>query len=237
MNRAHFTPPFSPGAMPAWRCPHCPDGALASVRDTLKQYETAKSRASSAYPDWDRAWDVRRFFMLMKCVNCDGPVLCIGKIESIEGHSEEHGGVCWDVVVPTYVEPTVPVMAIPEICPEAVREEVLNASAWVWCSPSSAGNTMRAAVERLMDALGVASAGSLQARIQAYVAKNQDVADKLLAMKGIAHAGGHADPLDLSDALDAFEILECCLESIYEGRSARLESLAAAIPPAAPPPK
>ena len=70
-------------------------------------------------------------------------MLCIGKIESIEGHSEEHGGVFWDVLVPTYFEPTVPVMPIPEICPEAVREEVLNASAWVGCSPSSAGSKAR----------------------------------------------------------------------------------------------
>lgn len=238
MNRQHFSPPFDPGSMPTWRCPHCLDGTLTSAKDTLKQYETAESRESGEHPDWGQEWKAERFFILVKCIKCKEPVLCIGNVQSIEGHDEEHGWVSWDAVVPTYFEPTVPVILIPKTCPETVRKEVLNASSLLWCSPSSAGNKIRAAVERLMDALSVPNTGPLHGRIQAYASTNKDVGDKLLAIKWIGNTGSHSDNLELSDVLDAFELLEYSLEELYEGKSVRLKSLAASIiSHKGPPPK
>ena len=224
--------------MPAWRCPHCFDGALASIKESLKQSSTAASQEARDHPDWGPEWDVDRFFMMMKCVKCNDPVFCVGTTQSIEEHDDELGWVFSNALVPTYFEPNVPVILIPSKCPDSVSAEVLKASSLIWCSPSSAGNKIRAAVERLMDAQVVPSTGALHGRIQAFGFTNQDVADKLLAIKWIGNTGSHSDDLELADVLDAFELLEYCLEELYEGRSARLKALAASINSyKGPPPK
>lgn len=229
MNRQYFSPPFSPQSMPAWRCPHCLDGALASIKESLKLFGTAASQDARGHPDWGPEWDVNRFFMMMQCTKCSDPVLCVGTTHAIEEHDDELGWVFSDALVPTYFEPYVPVILIPSKCPDAVGAEVLKASSLIWCSPSSSGNKIRAAVERLMDAQGVPNTGALHGRIQAFTSKNQDVADKLLAIKWIGNTGSHSDDLELADVLDAFELLEYCLEDLYEGRSARLKALTALI--------
>jgi Domain of unknown function (DUF4145) len=238
MNRQHFSPPFSPQSMPAWRCPHCVDGALAPVEDSLNFSATAASQEARDDPDWGPEWDVDRFFMKMKCVKCNDPVLCVGTTQSIKEHDDEYGWVFSGALVPTYFEPYVPVILIPSKCPDSVSTEVLNASSLIWCSPSSSGNKIRAAVERLMDVQGVANSSVLHNRIQAFASTNQDVSDKLLAIKWIGNTGSHSDDLELEDVLNAFELLEYCLEELYEGRSVRLKALAASINAhKGPPPK
>lgn len=224
--------------MPAWRCPHCPDGALTSIKDSLKLSGTAASLEAHDHPDWGPEWDVDRFLMMMKCVKCNDPVLCVGTTQAIEEYDVELGWVFSDALVPTYFEPYVPVILIPSKCPDSVSAEVLKASSLIWCSPSSSGNKIRAAVERLMDAQGVQNKGALHSRIQVFASTNQDVSDKLLAIKWIGNTGSHSDDLELVDVLDAFELLEYCLEELYEGRSARLKALAASINThKGPPPK
>jgi hypothetical protein len=225
--------------MPAWRCPNCQDGTLTLIFESLKLYPTAEiEKLSELTQYWLPEWDVHRFFMKMKCVNCNDPVLCIGITKAVEEYDYEFDGMFPDTLVPTYFEPAVPVIFIPLKCPESVRSEVLTASSLIWCSPSSAGNKIRAAVERLMDAQGVPNARTLHDRIKDYASTHQDVADKLLAIKWIGNTGSHSDNLELVDVLDAFELLEYCLDEIYEGRAARLKALAASINThKGPPPK
>lgn len=229
MNRQHFSPPFSPQSMPAWRCPHCVDGTLTPIKGSLKQSGTAVSQEARNHPDWEPEWNVNRFFIMMMCVKCSDPVLCVGTTRAVEEHNDEFGWVVTAALVPTYFEPYVPVIVIPSKCPDSVSTEVVKASSLIWCSPSSSGNKIRAAVERLMDAQGVPNTSSLHGRIQAFAPANQSVADKLLAIKWIGNTGSHSDDLELADVLDAFELLEYCLEKLYEGRSTRLKAIAASI--------
>lgn len=187
---------------------------------------------------WLPEFEISRFFMKMKCVKCKDPVLCIGITKAVEEHDDEYGWVFSDALVPTYFEPYVPVIRIPSGCPESVSAEVLKASSLIWCSPSSSGNKIRVAVERLMDAQGVPNARDLHVRIKNFSTTHQDVVDKLLAIKCIGNIGSHSDNLELVDVLDAFELLEYCLDELYEGRSARLKALAASINThKGPPPK
>lgn len=80
-----------------------------------------------------------------------------------------------------------------------------------------------------MDEQGVPSSRFLDTRIKSFAPRNQGVANKLLAIKWIGNTGSHSDNLELVDVLDAFELLEYCLEELYEGRTARLIALAASI--------
>jgi hypothetical protein len=239
MNRQHFTTPFSPQSVPAWRCPHCLDGTLTLIEDSLKLSATASTQEAREQTDWGGpVCDTNRFFLEMKCVKCNDPVLCIGITKAVEEHDDEYGWVFSDALVPTYFEPYVPVILIPSGCPESVSAEVLKASSLIWCSPSSSGNKIRVAVERLMDAQGVPNARDLHVRIKNFSATHQDVVEKLLAIKCIGNIGSHSDNLELVDVLDAFELLEYCLDELYEGRSARLKALATSINThKGPPPK
>jgi len=199
---------------------------------------TAASQEAHGHPEWEPEWNVARFFMIMKCVKCSDPVFCVGNTQAIEEHDDEYGWVFSDALVPTYFEPYIPVILIPSKCPKSVSAEVEKASSLIWCSPSSSGNKIRAAVERLMDEQGVPNKDALHVRIQAFASTNQDVADKLLAIKWIGNTGSHSDDLQMADVLDAFELFEYCLEEIYEGRSVRLKALAASINShKGPPPK
>jgi hypothetical protein len=230
MNRQHFTTPFSPQSIPAWRCPHCLDGTLTSVVDSLELSATASTQVAREQTGWGGPeCDIYRFFLEMKCVKCNDPVLCVGTTRAIEEYDDELGWVFSDALVPTYFEPYVPVILIPTKCPESVSAEVLKASSLIWCSPSSSGNKIRVAVERLMDEQGVPSSRFLDRRIKSFAPRNQGVANKLLAIKWIGNTGSHSDNLELVDVLDAFELLEYCLEELYEGRTARLIALAASI--------
>lgn len=226
--------------MPAWRCPHCSDGALTLIKDSLKRTETAASLKAHDHPDWGPEMNVDRFSMKMKCMKCNDPVLCVGTTRTIEEYDGDLGWVFSDALVPTYFEPYVPVILIPSKCPDSVSDQVLKASSLIWCSPASSGNKIRVAVEQLMDEQGIPKNknDTLDYRIQIFASKNKDIGEKLRAIKWIGNTGSHSDNLELEDVLDAFELLEFCLEELYEGRSTRLKALAASINfHKAPPPK
>lgn len=201
-------------------------------------YETAASKAARGDPNWEPEWESKRFSILLRCIRCSEPVLGVGDVQSIEGHDEEHSWVFFNALVPRYFEPPIPMIQVPKDCPDVVHSEVLSATVLYWSSRSSAGNRIRAAVERLMDVLGVPNTSTLHARIQTYATTNNDIAEKLLAIKWLGNTGSHSDDLDSSDVLDAFELLEYALEELYAGRSTRLKALAGTINThKGPPPK
>lgn len=226
MNRNHFSPPFSPHKLPAWHCPNCEDGALSVVKESQKYEETGASKEWRSISDWEPDWERTRFSIMLRCNRCADPILGVGNIAQIEEYNDEFGWVLAKALVPSYFEPAVPVIRIPKSCPEEVSKGILDASALFWSAPSSAGNRLRASIERLMDALGVAPAPNLHARIEAYTITNSDLGGKLLAVKWLGNTGSHSDDLSSGDVLDAFELLEDVLEQLYDNKSGRLKTLA-----------
>lgn len=157
----------------------------------------------------------------------------------MEDHDEEHGWGFADGLEPSFFEPATPLIQIPKTCPKEVGDDVVDASRLYWTSPPSAGNRLRAGLERLMDNLGIPKKAknkkgkfdtlSLHARLERFAKKRPDVGSHLLAIKWLGNSGSHSSEFTANDALDAFELLALALEEIYDEKSAKLKKLTAAI--------
>jgi len=224
---------------PAWHCPACSEGALGLVKDTIRQEETAASKRARSDDDW-RPWEVsEQFSALLRCSRCKEPVFIVGAVSVTDLRDDEHGWYTAEVFAPSFFQPPSPVIRLPRKCPDTVKSEVLAASGLYWSSPPSAANRIRAALERLMDALDVAKkaknkkgkfdALSLHARIERFHQKNAEVGGLLLAIKWLGNSGSHSSDLTSNDVLDAFELLEHALEEVYESKATRLKMLSASI--------
>jgi hypothetical protein len=239
LNRSSFTSPFCPTSLPVWRCPACADGALTLVKDSLHKEETAESKRTRSDPNWDQDWVCEQFSALLRCSKCKEPVFIVGTIKVAEGQDQEDGWVLFDALAPTYFHPPTPIIRIPGKCPSEVVSEINAASGLYWSSPPSAGNRIRAALERLMDDQGIPKKKktkkgkyedlTLHARIERFAKKQPDVGGNLLAIKWLGNSGSHSDNLTADDMLDAFELLTHALEEIYESKSTRIMKLTTSI--------
>ena len=240
MIRKDFTPPFLPKAVPTWRCPACPTGALALVPDSLRYEDTAESLRVLEGPEWEPEWLTQRFFALLRCTKCKEPVLSVGDVKVEDDYDEDAGG--WAPVgalVPTFFEPAIPIIRVHEKCPEHIASEIAEASRLYWTSPSSAANRVRSALERLMDDKAIpkktkTKAGTfrdltLHARIERFGKKYPELSQHLLAIKWIGNSGSHSTEITADDMLDGFELLAYALDEIYGLKSLKLKKLSAAI--------
>jgi hypothetical protein len=240
VNRTHFTPPFLPSALPAWRCPTCKNGALAIVKDSLRKEETSGSKNARTHPDWEPSWIHERFSVLLRCSHCMDPVFAAGDVKTSEEYDSEYGhSFLLDRLEPKYFSPAPPIISVPPQCPKKVSVQIFSSSALFWSSPPSAANGVRIAVELLMDDQRVPRKGktttgrfqplSLHARIERYANKRADVGEALLAIKWLGNSGSHSARLRPTDVLDGFELLENALEEVYDDKSSRLKGITVSI--------
>lgn len=247
INRQQFAPPFSFTTPPSWRCPACREGALSIVGDSRRFEETAESKRDRSHENWEPDWTRQQFSILLRCSRCGEPVFALGQVQPVEDYDDEHGWGLVGAMLPQFFFPPIPIIHVPDGCPDDISNDITHACSLYWASPPSAGNRIRVAVERLMDHLKVKKSRktkkgklerlSLHARIELFANKNPkknpnknaDVGEKLLAIKWLGNTGSHSDTLKHEDVLDAFELFSHALDEIFEETSVRLKKLSSSI--------
>jgi len=219
-----------------WPCPTCGDGRLR--QDGILQEQTRDSRrAHEDYPDdWEPEWVEERFQALLRCQDCNDIIFAIGVNAYEEDYYERE--ITWNPVFkPLYIYPAPHIVRLTEI-PDKVSAELLKSFALYWSDPSASGNAIRRAVERMMDERRVPKTQAtkkgrkrrtLHSRIKAFgglANKNKTPSERLIAVKWLGNAGTHNE-LTHKDVLDALEIIESVLDSVY--RPKRIESLVKAV--------
>ncbi len=66
---------------------------------------------------------------------------------------------------------------------------------------------------------------TLHDRIEEFKKKNKEVADYLLAIKWIGNTGSHPGELEKEDILEAYQLLEHSLLSLYDNKEERLRKI------------
>jgi hypothetical protein len=223
---------------PNWACPRCRGGHYRLVPDSLFHSWTADTQEASSHEAFEASWVNLRFVAVLKCDNqkC-GEVATVAGTGKVDEYPDEHltEMLYEEVLNPTYFSPSPTLIAIPSNCPVKVVNELTQAFVAIWGDYSSAGNRVRAAVERLLDALRVPKQTTntkgrrqpigLHARFGKIKEKYPEVHDSLLAIKWLGNAGSHTDALKRDDVCDALDIFESVLAILYSRRPSAIRRL------------
>ena len=216
-----------------WPCPACARGRLQLDKSTVDLRETSRSREyrSSRESDyWEPDLLIERFMCMLVCnqPSCREPVVVCGTTGD-EPEPDPEGGETWKrYLYPKFFHPAPPIIRIPEATPETVTKEVEKAFALFWCDLLSCANAVRNAIEQLLthnkirrikiDAQRKTRRVSLHERIQIYSQlgqREQELATAMFAVKWIGNEGSHPGKLTKDDLLDAFQLLEHVLSTLF----------------------
>lgn len=234
VDRSSLQASFSKSDLPTWPCPSCGAGRLRVDESSISAKATADSVAAQDHDAWDADWTNLRFVALAICGNAD----CL-EVATLSGS----GGVrvisrsydYEEFYTPEHFTPSPLLINIPAACSSEVKAELKMAFATAWGDAAAASSHIRTAVERLLDQLRVpklSRAGkgrrrlTLHNRIALLAGRDPDVSELLLAVKWIGNAGVHSGALSKQEVMDALDILESALDSLFNKHSRRVRQLA-----------
>lgn len=197
-------------------CPSCNKGLLFAT-DTYIQKETNASIEDTEFNDGD--YEAFVFTWHLECSNCKDTVVVAGRRFTYPRSGEE------DSIIPVSFLPAPPIIGIPISCSTTVKYALQDSFRLYWSDIGSCANKIRTSIEFLLNELGVRKRGVLNDRIKRYIRINDDIGNKLLSIKWIGNAGSHSSDLEKEDLLDAYELLEYCLESLYSDKKERLDEM------------
>ncbi len=242
MDRKLYKVPFTRERSPDWLCPHCGKGVLRFIDGTFRHEERRHSREARDHDAWDPDWIEYSYSGMLRCSNdqCKECVANTGiggvDIDVVFGSDGEPEQTWADFFRPKYFEPPLAIIHLPEECPGSVTEPLEESFRLFFCSPASASNNVRIALEALLTELGikrfVVKNGkrqflNLHSRIGLLPAKYADLRDLLFAIKWLGNAGSHADSVvTLDDVMDAYELVDHVLQELYAQRSKKAKDLA-----------
>ena len=245
MDRKLYKVPFGREKSPDWVCPHCRKGVLRFVDGSFHSKERRHSREAHGHDAWDPDWIEYTYSGLLRCANdqCKEVVSTAGiggvDVDVVYGPDGEAEQTWADFFRPRYFEPPLAIIDLPKECPVSVSEPLEESFRLFFCSPSSASNSVRIALEALLTELGIkrfAVIGgkrrilTLHKRIGLLPAKYAELRDLLFAIKWLGNAGSHAESaISLDDVMDAYELIDHVLQELYAQRSKKAKELAKAI--------
>ncbi len=228
--------PFAPKEAPDWPCPTCKLGSLMPVEKSMAAYETKLSREASNNEDWTPEWREEVASLALRCARpgCGEYVLVAGHLgqKQVEGYETFVAEFR-----PSYVQPSPDLFNLPPDCPSKIAEQLRLTFSLFWLDAPAAANSVRSAVERLLDHLRIAKTApggrktrlSLHARIERYQKLNPELGDTLMAVKWIGNEGSHSRELTRPDLVKAFEMLSYVLDKIFDNRATRVAKMAGRI--------
>lgn len=138
-----------------------------------------------------------------------------------------------------YISPPLPLIALPDSTPAAVKALVDSCSSVLLSDPNAASGRLRTAVEALLDGHGIRKTGdsrsdrlSIHARLNIFGQnkKYSDAAEFLKAVKLLGNEGTHERvPVPLSNVLDGIDFFARAIEMLYDPRDIKLARKAAEI--------
>jgi hypothetical protein len=201
-----------------------------AIKEMRHDKESGPSERAHAHEDWDPSWVEGRFTGLLKC-----DFAACGEIAAVSGNyvvdveiSYDYNGESdqtWSDFYQVHAISPCPLPFRPmRSVPKNVVESLGKAASLIWLSEEAAANSVRQAIEHLMDARkvkkfvvknGKRTRLTLHARIEAFQKNDQENGDILLAVKWLGNSGSHVGSLKRDDVLDAFDMIELALENLY----------------------
>lgn len=246
MNRNLFANlNFTKTAVPSIPCPSCHEGRLVHSKGFVQESTNAWTKRNHNEVDWDNEWTQSHFSAVLLCSNstCKEAVHMVGegRVEEVNVEIDDHYGPMGQldtVFTPMYFVPPLQIFDCPSMTPETVRQQVMASFAVFFSDASSSANRVRSAVEFLLTSLkvpkkvktkkGKFQTLTLHGRIERLGAKYANIKDLLLAVKWIGNTGSHATEISRVAVMDAYDMLEHCLDLLY-GEKKDLMILAKAI--------
>lgn len=223
-----------------WPCPACHHVALTIIPESFTKKDTLYSQQNTGEYWFDHEDDKSVFSCMAQCKRegCGEVVACsregMWEAERDPETGQQLSGY-EQYFCPRYFWPALHPVEITEKCPEKIRS-ALYASFSVYLSqPGSAANLVRIAVEELLDAIGVPDINTegrrmpLGVRLEHHIpAQYSEYADVLKAIKFLGNAGSHNyNSVSIRDIEDAYDIMEFVTSSLFAGRKASIDALAA----------
>jgi hypothetical protein len=242
IDPAPWTLKFTRHSRLPWTCPACGGGRLQLREDTLHVGQTSESIENQKHPASDPEWVKGRFSCMLSCPHCSGQIAMSGEYGvQDDRHYDDFGeaGDYENYYRPLFFSDAPHIISIPAGAPELVSEQVRKSFQLYWSDMEACANSIRIAVEKLLTSQGIprtsgrpaARSGkkrsylTLHSRIELFRAKNEGVADALMAVKWIGNAGSHSAPTRSSDLLDGYALMSFALDELYLKRDARIGAL------------
>ena len=223
---------------PQFPCPKC-ESALLPVDKKLDCQQSAESKFHQEYVDSGPEYFVGVFSLLLRCSNrsCGEAVFCVGDFHHTEEETPDGESHYVPSIRPIFFTPTLRIFPVPkEKVPDRVAKPLLDSFSLFWSNPSAAGNSLRVAIEALMDYRGVKKwvvtqkgneePMSLHSRILEFQKSKPSLAEKLLAIKWIGNGGSHLSGLGSKDMVVAYRLMEHVLDELFNRTSEDLDRIA-----------
>ncbi|KKP68109.1 MAG: hypothetical protein UR66_C0008G0017 [Candidatus Moranbacteria bacterium GW2011_GWE1_35_17] len=136
-----------------------------------------------------------------------------------------------------YLNPAVNIIEISNNIPNDIKILLKESFFLFWCSPSSAANKVRGALELIMDEQKIDSKKvnkkgeeyilSLHSRLiefgKVHGGKYEELSKILIGIKWLLNAGSHKGEIDREDLLDAYDVLNHVLFEIFLRENQKLD--------------
>ncbi|TJZ71704.1 DUF4145 domain-containing protein [Chitiniphilus eburneus] len=238
MDRPIWRMHISTHHCPAWICPECQSGHVTMEPNSLKYAQTVKSKNQQKESYSDIEWIELSFIAWGKCSNdlCsqEFAIAGIGGVEP-QYTSAEGDWEYFEYFTPRIIQPMPNIIKIPEDCPEEISAPLKESFGLFLYDRASCAARIRTTLEAIMSYLNIPSSQvkgesteylSLHKRIEIYSKSEPNIGSHLMALKWLGNTGSHENTVKKTDILDAFEILEHCIEEIVGNRSERIKKLA-----------
>lgn len=162
------------------------------------------------------------FASTFRCSNsvCKQEYVCVGSISYYSDDfmkivSKEFLGKKRKLFTPLNFLPTLRLFEIGRNIPSRLIHSIDKSFDTYWHNQNAAANAIRNTLEILMDILEIDNSKPLHSRIQDYAAIEPILSEMILAIKWIGNTGSHGENPTKADLLDAYEILEHCLNELF----------------------
>jgi hypothetical protein len=140
---------------------------------------------------------------------------------------------------PLFFYPTVPIFQIPADVPAEIAEQLRQSFSLFWSNPNAAANSLRVAVEAMMDfrhvrkttvnANGKRVHLTLHSRIVEFKNSKADLGEKLMAIKWLGNSGSHLTGISKKRLYDGYRLVHYVIEEMFEDKKRNLDKLAKTI--------
>ncbi|HHQ4540394.1 TPA: DUF4145 domain-containing protein [Aeromonas veronii] len=230
IDRSLYKYNFTETHTPDWMCPTCRKGILRIVKHSFNKVHTRESRQALSHPNWEPCFTTYIYSCLLQCNNdkCQDIVASTGggsadiEEDYYQGQSQIR---CVDHFRPTFFEPPLAIIDIPDNCPAEVTAPLQESFRLFFCSPAAAGNNVRMAMESLLTQLDVPIQVTtpkfrrlkLYDRIQLLPDEHSEFKTLFNAIRLFGNDGSHPNSkITTDDLMKAYELIDHVLQLLYK---------------------
>ena len=226
--------PFKGYAPPPFPCPVC--GASLVRRGNEITADESNASRQEFDPNFTDELRYGVFSLRLVCSNslCRESVICTGNFNNERDEQADGTPFLARLLTPLFFTPTIHIFKLPTSLPKKIKKPLLEAFSLYWSNPGASGNSLRIAVEALMDNQCVRKRDRdkslrsfrLHEKITEFARTNQDIGDKLLAVKWLGNSGSHLTGLKPEQVVTGFNLMQYAVEELFEKRRQRLTNVA-----------